>query len=96
MTENADKARKLLEDPLLAEAFEQVRQGYLDRIENLPLDEDAGAGALYDIRRMLWSLQQVKEHIHQYIKDGTIVDFRAEQKPFLGNKYHGRSERSTG
>lgn len=94
MTAKADKAKKLLEDELLAEAFEKVRENYLNSVEALPLDRTKGDEAFYDLRVMLYLLRRVKDELHQYIKDGTLVDFRAEQRKV--REYHGRSERSTG
>jgi hypothetical protein len=87
MTTKSDRVHKLLEDPDLLEAFENVRQFYLTKIEELPLDEKTGEQALYDIRKQLFLLRQVKEDLETALQDGKFEDFRAaenERPGFLG------------
>lgn len=88
MTEKADRAQILLNDPLLKEAFDEVRQYWLNRVESLPLDAEQGKDALYDIRKMLFLLRQVEETLERYVSDGQLEDFRAaeqERPGFLGD-----------
>ena len=40
MTARADRAQELINDPLLKEAFNTVREHYRDMIEELPLASD--------------------------------------------------------
>ncbi len=79
MTAKADRAQELIDDPLLNEAFENIRLLYLSMIEDLPLDEDKGKDALYDIRRMLHLLRAVKEDLGTMIQDGHLEDYRAAE-----------------
>lgn len=88
MTAKSDRVRNLLEDPDILEAFENVRQFYLAKIEELPLDRKTGQDALYDIRKMLFLLRQVKEDLEYAVQNGVLEDFRAEEKgqpTFLGD-----------
>jgi len=81
MTAKSDRAKQLASDPLFEEAIENVRQFYLSKIEELPLDQKAGADALYDLRKMLFLLRQVKENIVTMIEDGHLEDHKANQGP---------------
>jgi len=88
MTAKADNIKRLLEDPNLEEAFENVRRFYLEKIEDLPLDQKNGAGALYDIRKQLYLLRQVKDDLAKAIQHGNYEDFvaaQSEQPSFLGD-----------
>lgn len=88
MTERSDHAQRLLDDPLLQEAFASVRQYWLERVEMLPLDAETGKDALYDIRKMLLLLRQVEDTLNGYVQDGHLEDFRAgeqERPGFLGD-----------
>ncbi len=87
MTDKADRAKELLANPVFKQAISEVRQYWLDRVETLPLDEDTGKDALYDIRKMLFLLRQVEETIETYIQDGKLEDFNADEKQptFLGD-----------
>ena len=77
MTEQADRAQKLVNDPTLQEAFRNVREKYRDLIEATPLSDTE---ALLDIRKMLHLLNDVESNLHQMIQDGHLEDFRQEQK----------------
>ena len=76
MTAKSDRATELMNDPILKEAFENVRQRYRDMIEDSPVSDDT---ALLDIRKMLHLLQEVRENIQTMIEDGHLQDFRAQQ-----------------
>lgn len=90
MTAKSDRVQKLVTDPDLAEAFENVRQYYRDLIEECPIDDDT---ALLDIRKMLHLLQDVRSHLTQAIQEGELQDFRSEQEGqgFLEDLINGRS-----
>jgi hypothetical protein len=76
MTEKADRAQALLDDPLLQEAFAAVRERYRDLIEETPLSS-SDVEALHDIRKMLHLLREVEKHLAQVVQDGHLEDFRA-------------------
>lgn len=82
----ADRAKALLDDPLIKEAFSVVREKYRDMIEQTPLADDT---ALLDIRKMLHLLKEVKDHLRQAVETGTVIRFRdieQERQSFLGDK----------
>ena len=85
MTAKSDRAKALLEDPVLKEAFQVCREKYRDLIEQTPLaskDDEA----LHDIRKMLHLLREVEQNLHSAIEHGNLEDFRAtESQTWLGN-----------
>jgi len=88
MTAKADRIKKLIADPDLAEAFQSVRQKYLNLIEFTPLADDT---ALLDIRKMLQLLRDVEQDLKQSIDNGKLEDFRATEQPGpLKDLLHGK------
>lgn len=81
MTAKADRARELIKDPILAEAFQICREKYRDLIEETPVSDD---GALLDIRKMLHLLREVEQNLHQIIENGNLEDFRIEEQEGQG------------
>lgn len=92
MTAKADRAKALLENPDLQEAFENVRQFYLQKIEELPLEQSRGDEALYDLRKQLFLLRQVREDLEKAVEHGNLEDYYSEQKEtsILGDIFSGR------
>jgi len=91
MTAKADRAKELLSDPLFQEALEGVRHEYRKAFESARMsDEDA-----LEIRKMLFLLQRVEKHLNQFVEDGLLEDFRAneqERPSFLGDLINGRGK----
>ena len=79
MTAKGDRAKELIEDPLLTEAFESVREKYRDLIEETPLSSKDDE-ALHDIRKMLHLLSEVKNHLYEVMQGGHLEDFRAAEQ----------------
>lgn len=79
MTAQADRAQELLNDPVLREAFDTVREHYRDLIEETPLSSDDVA-ALHDIRKMLHLLREVESHLHTVVQNGRLEDHLAEHR----------------
>ena len=83
MTAKGDRAKELIDDPLLTEAFETVRERYRDLIEETPLSSSHDE-ALHDIRKMLHLLSEVKNHLYEVMQGGHLEDFRAAEQEGLG------------
>jgi chromatin segregation and condensation protein Rec8/ScpA/Scc1 (kleisin family) len=77
MTGKSDQAQRLIDDPILQEAFKAVRERYRDMIEETPVSTD---GALLDIRKMLRLLKEVEQHLHTVIRDGKLEDLRINEQ----------------
>lgn len=75
--DRAVKADKLLNDPLLNEAFDNVRQAIFETIEHTPIRDAEG---LTSLRLSLKLLQDVRANLKQVLNDGKVAEFRIEQQ----------------
>lgn len=75
--DRAVKVDKLLNDPLLSEAFDNVRQAIFDTIERTPVRDIEG---LTSLRLSLKLLQDVRANLRQVLNDGKVAEFRIEQQ----------------
>lgn len=75
--DRAVKVDKLLSDPLLTEAFDNVRQAIFNTIEQTPIRDVEG---LTSLRLSLKLLQDVRANLKQVLNDGKVAEFRIEQQ----------------
>ena len=83
MTAKADRARELLNDPLIQEGFEALRKKYRGAMGNPSVSDDD----VLELRRMLFLLDHLEKHLELVISDGEFEDFKAveqERRSFLG------------
>ena len=92
MTAKADRAKELIRDPILIEAFQMCRERYRDLIEETPVSDD---GALLDIRKMLHLLREVEQNLHQVIETGNLEEFPSHDQrgPLVLLPAHRRAPR---
>lgn len=69
---------RLLENPELAEAFANVREGILRKIEECPIRDTEGAERL---RLMLKLLRDVRGNLDLAIQDGKVEQLRLSEDP---------------
>lgn len=67
--QRGDRAKQLLDEPLLVEAFAVAEQEYLDQWQNSPARDVEGREKLY---LMLKLLQRVKGHLTSAMESGVI------------------------
>ncbi|MHC4702266.1 MAG: hypothetical protein ACYTFQ_16995 [Planctomycetota bacterium] len=85
MTERSDRIQRLLDDPDLKQAFQDVRDALHQAFE---MTSTTDAEKMLDIRKRLHLLESVEENLIQAIRDGKLEDFNAAEKerpPFLGD-----------
>lgn len=75
--ERAEKASKILNDPLFSESFEAVRLAIFEQIERTPMRDDEG---LKHLRICLKLLSDVKANLVHVLNDGKVEEFRIEQQ----------------
>jgi len=68
--ERGQKAQKLLDDPILREAFDQVHQVIVEQWENAPIRDKEGA---HELKLMLTLLRDVRSVLERAITDGKIA-----------------------
>jgi len=84
MTAKADRAKQLLDDPLIKESFSKLRLTYSSAMGNPQVSDDD----VLELRRMLFLLDKLEKSLIQVIADGELDDFRAveqERPSFLGD-----------
>ena len=80
--ERAQKAERILTDPIFVEAFENTRQAIFQKIEQTPIRDDEG---LKHLRLSLKLLQDVRANLTAVLNDGKIEEYRLEEKKRLFN-----------
>lgn len=85
MTAESDRIKRLLEDPDLRQAFQDVREKLHEAFATCRTDD---AEVLVDIRKRLHLLDAVEQALYTRLEHGLLEDFRAaeeERPPFLGD-----------
>lgn len=80
--ERADKAQRLLNDPLYQESFELVRQALLAKFEAAPLTDPEG---IVMIRLCMKLLKDVRANLDMAVSDGKLAAFEMEEKKRVAN-----------
>lgn len=75
--ERANRAEKLLNDPLLIEAFDSVRNAIIQNIENAPIRDRDG---VHECLLMLKLLPGVRSYLKQALSDGKVILAALEEK----------------
>lgn len=78
MTQKSDRIQRLLDDPDLKQAFQDVRDALHQKFATTSTTD---ADSMVDIRKRLHLLDSVEANLRRAISDGKLLDFRAEQKP---------------
>lgn len=88
MSETIDKgirAQRLLDDPDLKQAFQDVRDALLKQFSNTSTTD---ADTMLEIRNRLHLLDSVEANLYRAIEDGHLEAFQIEEQkrpPFLGD-----------
>ena len=89
MTAKSDRAKALLNDPIIQEGFEKLREDYRGAMGNPKVPDDD----ILELRRMLFLLDKLERHLHQIVTDGEVADLQAveqERPSFLGDLWQSR------
>ena len=71
-----EDAKRLLEDPMFDEAFEEVKAAYMDALMQCPRRDAEGRGYLLDGLKVL---DLVKQHLSWAVSTGEFSKKQAEQ-----------------
>ena len=74
MTAESDRLKELINDPDLRRAFDWVRQGYKDRIDDPALTDEQ----VLKLRDLLHVVNQVESDLMSAIEAGEYADYQAE------------------
>lgn len=91
MTAKADRAKELLEDPILQEAFENLRESYRKAVfsDDIRITDETKL----ELIRLEVLSHRLEKHLQQIVADGQLEDFRAveESKSILGDLWNKRT-----
>jgi len=93
VTAQADRVHRLINDPDLKQAFQDVRDALHQAFASTPTNDSE---AMVDIRKRLHLLDSVEANLDRAIQDGHLEDFRAneqERAPFLGDLLQWKNRR---
>lgn len=81
--ERAEKAREVLDNPMVAEALEAMRAAYIAVLESLPVSDDLGR---YRCTEALKQVRFIKAHLETAILQGELAaeDAKLEEAPKRG------------
>jgi hypothetical protein len=77
ITARAAKAENLINDPLLAEGFENLKQAIIDRIVEAPLADKDG---VHELKLMLKLLADLKLNLEAFVRDGQMIEVKIKQQ----------------
>ncbi len=71
----AARAKTILDDPLVAGAFDNLEERYMQALRDAPLRDVVG---LQTLKIMLATVSQVRQHLEEMIRTGKLADKRLE------------------
>lgn len=74
--ERGAEAERLLQHPMVIEAFAHSRESILKALEDWPIEDAKGAEQL---RLSLKILTSVRHHFERVLRDGKVAQFRIEE-----------------
>lgn len=80
-------AASLLENEIYQEAYNVVRNAYLEAFANSPVRDVDGQ---HEIRLMLKAMQDVRTHIEQVLNTGKMAELKLKEEKTLWNRIVGR------
>jgi len=84
MTEKADRAKELLENPVFQEALENLRIKYVAMLADAPVNSSKeNVVLLLDLKKMLRLLDDIEAELQDVIRDGYMEDFKRAQEEQL-------------
>ncbi len=80
--ERGDHAKRLLEDPVLRQALDSIRDGIVSKIEASPIgDRDTHHEAAISLQL----LKRVRSELMRFVDDVKVDENRAKQDAFIKN-----------
>ena len=78
--ERADRAKQLLEDPVLASAFSDVREQIVQKLEGMPVSD---VEAQHSLTITLQVLKQLKTQLARYTDEIVLDNARAKHESWI-------------
>ena len=78
--ERAERAKQLLADEVLQDAFGDIRSRLIAQLESLPINEYE---TQHEITLMLQLLRRVREQLERVVQDGKVIEHRNRQQSWI-------------
>lgn len=78
--ERAERAKQLLADEVLSEAFGEIRTRLIAQLESLPINDHE---TQHEITLMLQLLRKVREQLERVVQDGKVMEHRNRQQNWI-------------
>lgn len=78
--ERADRARDLIDDAVLKEAFYDIRMGLVAQLEGLPFGD---VDTQHEVALMLQLLRRVRTQLDKYLGDQKVIEARDRNDSFI-------------
>jgi hypothetical protein len=74
--EKSESAKRIREEPVIKQAFIDIRENLVRQLENVPIDD---IETQHQVAITLQLLKRLETTLSRYIQDQTVVDFRKLQ-----------------
>lgn len=78
--ERAERAKQLLADEVLQDAFGDIRSRLIAQLESLPINDHE---TQHEITLMLQLLRRVREQLERVVQDGKVIEHRNRQQSWI-------------
>jgi hypothetical protein len=78
--ERADEAKRVLDNPVMAQVFNDIRMGLVNRLESVPIGD---IDTQHEIALTLQLLKKLKDQLQTYVNDVKVDQHREKQENFI-------------
>ena len=78
--EKAERAKQLLDDPLLMEVLQNIRERLVSALESSPIDD---VDTHHNGTLSLQILKQIKTELHRFIGEAAVIEARKKHDSFI-------------
>lgn len=78
--EKAEEAKRLLSNPVLNEALQNIREGLVSSLEMSPMDD---AETHHNVALSLQVLKRIRTQLHRFVSDQTVIEAKNKHESFI-------------
>jgi len=78
--EKADEAKRLLSNPVLNEAMQDIRMRLVNQLETAPISD---VELQHEVALMLQLLKRIRTQFEQYVQEHAVIQHAEKQRNFL-------------
>ncbi len=88
--EKSESAKRIKEEPVIKQAFIDIRENLVRQLENVPIDD---VETQHQVSITLQLLKRLDTTLTRYIQDQTVIDFRKLQDEKIARKRESLTKR---